>query len=229
MVKMENLFKQYGYNLSEKQYRQFKNYCDILREYNAKFNLTAITDEKEIYIKHFIDSLSGKDFILGEKIADIGSGGGFPALPLKIIFPDINLTMIEATGKKCGFLKDAVKFLELDKTIVINARAEDFGKNKDFRENFDTVTARAVAKLNILSELCLPFVKKGGVFIAYKGKADEEIVRAENAVKTLGGKIKEVKKFSLNGDDRTVIVIEKTNETPAEFPRANAKIKKKPL
>lgn len=229
MVKMKNLFKEYGYDLSEKQLGQFKVYCDILREYNAKFNLTAITDEKEIYIKHFIDSLSGKEFVVGEKLTDIGSGGGFPALPLKITLPETDLTMIEATEKKCGFLRDAVKFLGLNKVTVINARAEDLGKDKNFRENFDTVTARAVAKLNILSELCLPFVKKGGVFIAYKGKADEESVEAENAVKILGGKIKKEKKFSLNGDDRTVIVIEKTNETPTEFPRANAKIKKRPL
>lgn len=226
---MKKLFENYGYNLSEKQLALFNEYYGILTEYNQKFNLTAITEKNEVYIKHFIDSLSGAEFVSGEKLTDIGSGGGFPSIPLKILLPEIKLTMVEATEKKCGFLKEAAKFLKLSDVTVVNARAEDIAKDKNFRESSDTVTARAVAKLDILSELCLPFVKKGGKFIAYKGKAEEELSAAENAVKILGGEFFETKKFSLNGDERTLVVIKKVKNTPDVYPRTNAKIRKKPL
>ncbi len=226
---MKELFKSYGYDFSDEINEDFEKYYDILIEYNSRFNITAITEKKDVFVKHFIDSLSGKDLIFGDNILDIGSGGGFPALPLKIIYPKKRFTLIEATGKKCVFLKAVTDLLKLNSVTVVNARAEELSKNENFREKFDTVTARAVARLNVLTELCLPFVKIGGKFIAYKGNSEEEIKEAENAVKVLGGRINTVKEFTLNDEKRSIIEIVKEKNTPDLFPRTNAKIKKNPL
>lgn len=226
---MEDFFEKYNIILSEEKKEKFSLFYNILKEYNEKFNLTAITEEKEVYIKHFIDSLLGEKCISGKKMIDIGSGGGFPAIPIKILKDDVFLTLVEATGKKCEYLKILSEKLELKNVEVINARAEELAFNKNYREKFDVCTARAVAKLNILCEYCLPYIKVGGEFVAFKGVATEEIKEAENAVKTLGGVIKKVERFDLEGATRDIVLIEKIKPTEIKYPRSNGKIRKNPL
>ena len=226
---MEKLFKEYGLNIDENKKNLFKSYFSLLTEYNSRFNITAITDEREVIVKHFIDSALGVELLKGETLADVGSGGGFPAIPLKILKPDLKITLIEATEKKCEFLKTVADTLNLKEVTVLCGRAEEFAKKSEYREKFDICTARAVARLNILSEYCLPFVKKGGIFLAYKGDADEEVRDSENAVKILGGKIITHDKYVLEGAKRSLIVIETQKNTDAKYPRGNARIKNKPL
>ena len=225
---MENLFKNAGFIISQNQLDLFEEYYKLLTVYNEKFNITAITDKKEVYIKHFIDSLFGAKFINGNFL-DVGSGGGFPAIPLKIFKPELSATLLDATGKKCDFLREVVKQLKLDKVNVVLGRAEELAHDKALREKFDYVTARAVAGLPVLTEYCLPFVKVGGKFVAYKGDAEQEIKDSENALKILGGKIEKTEKIDLFGNNRTIIVINKDKATDKLYPRTNAKIKKKPL
>ncbi|MDE6667788.1 MAG: 16S rRNA (guanine(527)-N(7))-methyltransferase RsmG [Clostridia bacterium] len=218
-----------GYEQFSEKFREFS---EILTEFNQKYNLTAISDEKEVYIKHFFDSIyPQKYFPEGAKVVEIGSGGGFPSVPLKIVRDDLNFTLIESTGKKCEYLKHVVDNLGFCGVQVLNIRAEDGGKDKFLREKFDIATARAVARLNTLCEYCLPFVKIGGRFIAYKGDADEEIKEAENAIKTLGGEVEKVEKYDLpeGFGRRTVIVIKKVKSTPAKYPRGRGLERKKPL
>lgn len=219
-------------NLSEKQRELLKNFFKILVEENEKINLTSITEEKEVYIKHFEDSLSGAEFFpAGAKVIEIGSGGGFPSIPLKIARDDLNFTLLEATGKKCEYLKKTGEKLGFNGFIVLNGRAEDYGKKPLYREKFDVVTARAVARLNSLAEYCIPFVKVGGFFIAYKGDAEEEIREAEKAIEVLGCEKVEEKIFELseNYGKRRVIVYKKVKNTPPEYPRGNGKEKKNPI
>ena len=226
---MEKLFKEYGLDIDENIKNLFKSYYSLLLEYNSRFNITAITDEREVVIKHFIDSALGVELLKGETLADVGSGGGFPAIPLKILKPELKVTLIEATEKKCEFLKTVADTIGLKDITVLCGRAEEFAKKSEYREKFDICTARAVARLNILSEYCLPFVKRGGIFLAYKGDADEEARDSENAVKILGGKIITHDKYVLDGAKRSLIVIEKQKNTDAKYPRGNARIKNKPL
>lgn len=225
---MENIFTRFGFNLSEKQLSAFENYYDLLNFYNAKFNITAITERSEVYLKHFVDSIIGAKYIEGDFL-DVGSGGGFPAIPVKILKPELNATLVDATGKKCEFLKEVVKELGLTNVRVICGRAEDLAHDGVYREKFDCATARAVAALPVLTEYCLPFVKIGGKFVAYKGGAEEEILSAKNAVKILGGKFETNEKFDLSGNSRTIVVIKKEKATDRIYPRPNAKIRKKPL
>lgn len=227
-----NKIKDAEINLTAKQEEKFERFCEILKEYNEKFNLTSITDDEGIYEKHFADSLKGEEFFpLNANVIEIGSGGGFPSVPLKIAREDLSFTLLEATEKKCGYLRTVGKELSFENFKVVCGRAEEFGKKTESREKFDVATARAVARLNVLCEYCMPFVKKGGCFVAYKGDAEEEIKEAEKAVEILGGKIIEVKDFILSEKSgrRNVIVIKKERETPAEYPRLNGAIKKKPL
>lgn len=226
---MKNFFNSYGLVLSDKAQEKFEKYYRLLTEYNDKFNITAITEREEVIVKHFIDSAIGGVLISGKTIIDVGSGGGFPAIPLKIMNDDLDLTMVEATGKKAGFLEVLIKELDLKNTRVINKRAEDLAKDGKFREKFDVCTARAVARLNTLSEYCMPFVKVGGVFVAYKGNAKEELAEAESAIKILGGKLKEVKEYKIDGAERTLAVIEKISVTDKKYPRGNGKERKNPL
>ena len=191
-----------------------------------------VREQKEVYIKHFEDSLSGAEFFpAGAKVIEIGSGGGFPSIPLKIARDDLNFTLLEATGKKCEYLKKTGEKLGFNGFIVLNGRAEDYGKNPLYREKFDVVTARAVARLNSLAEYCIPFVKVGGLFIAYKGDAEEEIREAEKAIEVLGCEKVEEKIFELseNYGKRRVIVYKKVKNTPPEYPRGNGKEKKNPI
>lgn len=227
-----NKFKDAKINLTSKQEEKFEDFCKILKEYNEKFNLTSITDDEGIYEKHFEDSLKGEEFFpLNANVIEIGSGGGFPSVPLKIAREDLSFTLLEATEKKCGYLRTVGEELGFENFKVVCGRAEELGKKTEYREKFDVATARAVARLNVLCEYCMPFVKKGGCFVAYKGDAEAEIKEAEKAVEILGGKIIEVKDFILSerSGRRNVIVIKKESETPAEYPRLNGAIKKKPL
>lgn len=228
-VDMEKTFLSYGIKISEKQAEKFNKYMELLLEYNEKFNITAITDKEEIKLKHFVDSGIGVKYFTRGKYIDIGSGGGFPAIPVKILNDDLDLTLVEATGKKCSFLQAIIKELDLKNTTVINARAEDLAKDDKYREKFDYASARAVARLNTLCEYCLPFVGVGGSFIAYKGDAEEELLESKNAIKILGGKIEKVERYSLDDAKRTLIEIKKVSTTNIKYPRANGQIKKKPL
>ena len=228
---MELLFKNNGVLLNDYQIEKLKEFKNLLVFYNNKFNLTSIKEENEIYIKHFYDSIyCEKYFGKNSKGIEIGSGGGFPSIPLMIYRDDLTFTLVESTGKKCEYLKEVIKTLNL-KGEVINARAEDLGKNENYREKFDFVTARAVAKLNTLSEYCIPFIKEGGVFIAYKGENKEEIIESENAIKTLGGKLYKNENYflPLNMGERNVYVIKKIEKTPLKYPRGNGKERSKPL
>ena len=226
---MKNLFLEYGITLTKPQEKQFDKYAELLVKYNGFFNLTSITDRRDINIKHFIDSAICQQLLIGESLIDIGSGGGFPALPIKIIKPELKITLVDATEKKCEFLKIVAKELNLENVEVICGRAEELAKDPKYREKFDICTARAVARLNILAEYCIPFIKKGGMFVAFKGDCDDEIKEAGKAIETLGGNIILQDKYLLDGAKRTLVVIEKEERTPDRYPRSNAKIKNKPL
>ncbi len=210
----------------------FECYFDELVLCNKKFNLTSILSKNEVFIKHFIDSAVGADnFKQNANVLEVGSGAGFPSLPLKIVRSDLQFTLVESTGKKCGFLTEIVDKLNLNGVKVVNARAEELAMDALYRERYDAVCARAVARLNVLCEYCLPFVKVGGTFIAYKGDCDEEIKEAENAIKILGAKIKKVERYALPDGlgDRALVIIEKIKPTPEKYPRGNGKERKQPI
>lgn len=226
---MRKIFNEYGITLDAKAIERFENYYDLLIYYNGKFNITAITEKREVIVKHFVDSLLGADKIYPQSLIDVGSGGGFPAIPLKIFKENISLTMLEATKKKCEFLKEVINKLDLKDVTIVNGRAEDLAKDVSFREKFDCCTARAVARLNTLSEYCMPFVKVGGKFISYKGESREEVLEAKNAINLLGGKLEEVKEYTLDGANRSLVVIKKIKSTDKKYPRGNGKERKYPL
>ena len=205
---------------------------EILVEWNEKMNLTAITDREGVYLKHFYDSLTiAFDFPFSNQIiCDVGAGAGFPSVPLKIVYPELNVTIVDSLNKRITFLNHLFKELELDHIQAVASRAEDFCK--DHRESFDIVMARAVARLNILDELCLPLVKKDGYFLSLKGlKAPEELKDAKGGIKVLGGEVMDDFTFTLSdqNDHRHNIVIKKVKSTPAKYPRNYGQIKKKPL
>ena len=205
----------------------FDCYYELLVFWNERFNLTAITEKDEVEVKHFIDSLSSVDLISeNASLLDIGSGAGFPSLPLKIVRPDITLTMVDSVNKKVGFLNEVVKRLNLEGAIAIHSRAEDLDKDK----KYDFVVSRAVASLSTLLEYCLPFVKEGGYLIAYKSeKTDEEILESKNALTILGGTIDKVVDKSHNGLNRKLIVVKKIAPTPKKYPRGKNLPRVKPL
>ncbi|MBQ7770610.1 MAG: 16S rRNA (guanine(527)-N(7))-methyltransferase RsmG [Clostridia bacterium] len=204
----------------------------LLLEYNQKYNLTAILEEKDVYYKHFLDSAAGVDlFEEGAKVAEIGSGAGFPSMVLKILRPDLEFSLFESVGKKCEFLRAVVDNFGFTGMHIYNIRAEDAARDEKFRERFDFVTARAVARMNTLCEYCLPFVKVGGKFIAYKSGDITEINEAKNAYKILGGRLSDVKEYALpeGYGDRILAVVEKTKATPLKYPRGQGKERKNPL
>lgn len=207
---------------------QYKIFIDYLLEVNAHTNLTTITDIDEIKIKHIEDSLSVLDLIKeNDKVLDIGSGAGFPGIPLAIE-KEIDLTLIDSVNKKVNFMNQAIEKIDLKNARAIHSRAEDFAK--DNREKYDVVVSRAVANMTTLSELCLPFVKVGGIFIALKGpKADEELEEAKNAIKILGGKVIDVERFDLSGNERANILVKKIHPTKHKYPRGKNLPKTKPL
>jgi len=220
-----------GITLTPQQVNQFKQYFKILVEWNEKMNLTAITDEEGVYLKHFYDSLTiAFDFdFTDQSIVDVGAGAGFPSVPLKIVYPELKITIVDSLTKRITFLNHLFKELNLSNCQAISARAEDYAK--DHRQKCDIVMARAVARLNILDELCLPLVKVGGYFLALKGlKATEELEEAGKGIVLLGGQVEKSIDFTLTNDNhRSNISIKKLRDTPAKYPRMFGKIKKQPL
>lgn len=223
-----------GIEASDKQIELFEGYRHLLLEKNKVMNLTAIEDEEEVNYKHFLDSilpLTMVDIKENASLIDIGTGAGFPAVPMKIMRPDIKMTLLDSLNKRINFLKEVNQELSLGIENLIHGRAEELGRQAKYREQFNIVIARAVSQLNTLSEYALPFVKPGGYFIAMKGpKAEEEIASGENAVKLLNGKIEMVEEYSLTGEEqRTLILIKKTGNTAKKYPRGGGKPKKAPL
>ena len=217
--------------LGEKKER-LEAFRALLLEYNQRYNLTTILEEKDVYYKHFLDSAAGMDlFSKNAKVAEIGSGAGFPSIVLKILRDDLSFDLFESVGKKCEFLSVVVDKLGLSNTAVHNIRAEDAAKSAECREKFDFVTARAVARMNTLCEYCMPFVKVGGKFIAYKSGDITEIEEAKTAYKILGGKLAGVYPYALpeNYGDRVLAVVEKNKPTPPKYPRGQGKERKSPL
>lgn len=221
-----------GLQINEDIIDSLDKFAYMLTEKNKVMNLTAITDADGIAVKHFADSLSllkAADIKSGAKVLDLGTGAGFPGIPLLIAKPYINLTLIDSTAKKLGFVAESIDALGLQ-AEVFHTRAEEAGKNKNYREKYDFVVSRAVAALNVLCEYCLPFVKVGGKFLAMKSAlAEEELKNASNALNILGGRVADKFSFNLTDGERTVIIIEKVKETPAKYPRVSAQIAKKAL
>ena len=210
-------------NFTEEQINKFYKYMNLLLEWNEKINLTAITDPKEVILKHFIDSLTINKYLKqNSTLADVGTGAGFPGIPLKIVRPDLKITLVDSLNKRINFLNIVIDELELKNITAVHSRIEDFGKNKQYREKFDYVTARAVANLAVLSEYLLPIIKVGGQAIGMKGSnVKEELVDGKNAIGVLGGKLSCVDEFVLPDSDifRNVVVIDKIKNTPGRFPR----------
>lgn len=224
-----------GISLSGKQLEQCENFYRLLVETNKSLNLTAIIDEREAAIKHFIDSLTCLKVMplkKGTSLLDVGAGAGFPGIPLLICCPGIKITMIEAAAKKVNFLKQAIKELRLENIEAVHARAEDFGRDKNHREKYDVVVSRAVAALAVLAEYCLPPLRVGGLFVAMKGpKLQEEIKAAENALVLLGGEIRKIVavKLPFTGDERKLVLIGKIRVTAEIYPRRAGIPTKNPL
>lgn len=226
--------QQVGLNFTESQQEEFATYCQMLLETNKVMNLTAITEPEEVAVKHMIDSLLmyDKAAVGGKTLADVGTGAGFPGLPLKLYDRTIKLTLIDSLAKRLKFLEEVLKALNLTDVTLIHGRAEDVGQNPALREKFQIVTARAVASLPVLAEYCLPLVSVGGRFYALKGnKYQEEILEGKRAVKLLGGEIENVQEVKLPGleDKRAIIIIRKAKPTEKKYPRKAGTASKKPL
>ncbi len=237
--KFEKIIGSFGIELGKEQYAQFIRYYELLVKWNEVMNLTAITEYDEVVVKHFADSLSlvkampmtsgnGK----GCSLIDIGTGAGFPGIPLKIAFPGLKITLLDSLNKRVGFLNTVIEELGLKGIEALHGRAEDYAKKGQLRESFDICVSRAVANLSTLSEYCLPYVKVGGKFIAYKSeKTEEEVCGARNALDKLGGRLSECVEFNLPDTDmyRTLVVIDKEKETPGKYPRKAGTPSKEPL
>ncbi|WP_080066627.1 16S rRNA (guanine(527)-N(7))-methyltransferase RsmG [Ruminiclostridium hungatei] len=229
----------YGKDLSERQISQFFIYMELLKEWNQKMNLTAITDDREIVVKHFIDSMSILPHIKDEKLRliDVGTGAGFPGIPLKIINPDLDVTLLDSLDKRVKFLNEVIKAAgisgnnEISEIKAVHGRAEDYGMNPQHREKYQIAVARAVANLPVLLEYCLPFVKINGIFIAMKGSNTEEIDNSVKALDILGGKITKIENLELPATniERNVVVVGKFRQTPTKYPRKAGKPAKEPL
>ncbi len=222
-------------NLEEGQKDQFEKYKKLLLEWNEKINITAITDEKEVDVKHFLDSLTAnatKLFDGKKKIIDVGTGGGFPGLPLKILNKDLDVTLLDSLNKRILFLQEVIKSLDLNGIEAIHGRAEELARKEEYREQYDICISRAVASLDTLSEYCIPFVKKDGYFIAMKGpQVEEEVEISRKAIDKLGGKIIRVEKIGIPCSDiyHSLIIIKKISESSTKYPRGGGKPKKNPL
>lgn len=217
--------------LSEKKLKQFYTYSGLLKEWNKKMNLTAITDDDGISIKHFLDSLAAEaafEIKKGAKIIDVGTGAGFPGLPLKIARDDLSVTLVDSLNKRINFLNEVIKAADIKNAETVHSRAEDLGRDKNYREKFDYAFSRAVAPLKILAEYDLPFVKEGGYFVALKSEnIEEELGEAKAMIGNLGGKVEEIKKVKIPFSDitRSIVIIKKDKKTPDAFPRSAKKIK----
>ncbi|MCR5279573.1 MAG: 16S rRNA (guanine(527)-N(7))-methyltransferase RsmG [Lachnospiraceae bacterium] len=239
---LSNLLNKYDLSLDDNKLQQFLDYYNLLVEWNEKINLTAITDYKEVCLKHFLDSLSlvkmfdsledmCKHFT-GKTLCDVGTGAGFPGIPLKILLPELRVTLFDSLDKRVRFLNEVITKLKLDGIEAVHGRAEDLART-EYRASFDYSTARAVASLPVLCEYCIPFLKEGGTFIAYKSDVDSEIQNSEHALSVLGGEIVSRENFSLSDDsetiDRSIIFIKKSGVTPDTYPRKAGKPSKQPL
>ncbi len=234
MKEFEQGLKELSLELTDYQKQQFIDYYEILIEKNKVMNLTTITEVSEVIKKHFLDSLTLIKVIelKNQKLLDLGTGAGFPGIPLKIVFPELEIVLLDSLNKRLIFLQEVIDRLQLKKIITLHGRAEDYGRDASYREKFDLCVSRAVAKLSTLSELCLPYVNKDGFFISYKsGKVEEELIFSERAFKLLGAKLEAANTFLLPGTDieRTLVVIKKVEKTPKNYPRSAGKPTKEPL
>ena len=231
--KMQEKSKDLGVRFLVEQAEQFFDYMNLLIEWNEKMNLTAITDPEEIILKHFIDSITIlKDIEDGSKVVDVGTGAGFPGIPLSIMNPTLKITLVDSLNKRLIFLQEVVNKLGLKNIEIVHARAEEFGQNKKYRETFDIATSRAVANLSTLSEYLIPLVKVGGKVISMKAaEAQEEINEAKKAIEVLGGEIEKIDEFNLPQSDigRTVVIIKKEKQTPGKYPRKPGTPSKEPI
>ena len=223
----------YQKSITQYQVEQFAKYMDILKEWNNKINLTAIEDDREIIIKHFIDSISILPYVKDQKqrLIDVGTGAGFPGIPLKIVNENMEVTLLDSLDKRVKFLNEVIKSINISKINAVHGRAEDFGINPHYREQYDIAVARAVANLPVLLEYCLPFVKINGIFIAMKGSNTEEFDNCTKALDILGGKIEKIEKMVLpfTNIERNVVVVRKFRQTPTKYPRKAGKPVKEPL
>lgn len=232
MNKLNDITRQFGLELSERQLQQFSKYYDILVEWNSFMNLTAITDKDDVIIKHFADSLllyKYKDLHNNLNVLDVGTGAGFPGIPLKIAFPELNVTLMDSLNKRLNFLNEVIKELELENVETVHARAEDGGRNPVYREKYDLVVSRAVANLATLSEWCLPFVKVGGYFIPYKSNAlNDEMTDGKKAIRILGGQVENIFNTNIPETDnqRSFVFVKKIAETDKKYPRKPGASKK---
>lgn len=232
---LEEGCKELGITLDENQKKQFTDFYEYLVEKNKVMNLTGITEFQEVLIKHFLDSLAcvkAVDMSRIKRIMDIGTGAGFPGVPLKIAFPHLEACLLDSLKKRFNFLEETFQMLKLENITAIHGRAEEYAKNKQYRETYDLCVSRAVSNLATLSEYCLPYVKTGGYFISYKsGTVQEEVEQAQKAVKILGGKIQDVVYFQLPDSEiqRSLVVIEKIKATPGRYPRKAGTPLKEPL
>lgn len=225
-----------GISLTEMQVEQFEKYYEMLIEKNKVMNLTAITERDEVVLKHFIDSVAlAQVYNLKDKsysVIDVGTGAGFPGIPLKIVFPQLKITLFDSLNKRVKFLQEVIDELGLEDITAIHGRAEEGGRNKDMREQFDIAVSRAVANMAVLSEYCIPFVKQGGYFIPYKtGKIEEELAQGRKAISILGGKYEKTEKLMLPDSDigRSFVFINKVKPTPKAYPRKAGTASKQPL
>ena len=232
---LEEGCRELGITLDEIQKKQFTDFYEYLVEKNKVMNLTGITEFQEVLIKHFLDSLAcvkAVDMGRIKRIMDIGTGAGFPGVPLKIAFPHLEACLLDSLKKRVNFLEETFQMLKLENITAIHGRAEEYAKNKQYRETYDLCVSRAVSNLATLSEYCLPYVKTGGYFISYKsGTVQEEVEQAQKAVKILGGKIQDVVYFQLPDSEiqRSLVVIEKIKATPGRYPRKAGTPLKEPL
>ena len=232
-VQIRNAFDKLELSLTEKQVEQFLCYYELLIQKNKVMNLTAITEFDDVVLKHFLDSLMiCKMQRLEGSLIDVGTGAGFPGIPLKIMYPDLNVILLDSLNKRIQFLNEVIQDLGLKNVEAIHGRAEDYAKQKIYREQFDLCVSRAVANLSSLAEYCIPFVKIGGCFISYKsGKIQEELESAKKAINLFGGKLEQVKEFELPGTDisRCLLQIRKINATPLKYPRKAGVPTKEPI
>ena len=232
---LEEGCRELGITLDEIQKKQFTDFYEYLVERNKVMNLTGITEFQEVLVKHFLDSLAcvkAVDMSRIKRIMDIGTGAGFPGVPLKIAFPHLEACLLDSLKKRVNFLEETFQMLKLENITAIHGRAEEYAKNKQYRETYDLCVSRAVSNLATLSEYCLPYVKTGGYFISYKsGTVQEEVEQAQKAVKILGGKIQDVVYFQLPDSEiqRSLVVIEKIKATPGRYPRKAGTPLKEPL
>lgn len=233
--KFDNELEKMNIRLTDDQKSQFDLYYELLIEWNRIMNLTGITDYDEVNLKHFTDSLTVSriiDMAQINTLIDVGTGAGFPGIPIKIAFPHIKVYLLDSLNKRIKFLNEVIKKLGLKNIYAFHGRAEDFAKDRQYREKFDVCVSRAVANLSTLSEYCIPFVKTGGYFVSYKGgDSDEEVIRSENAITLLGGEIENTDRFFLPDTDmgRTLIKIRKRKSTPNRYPRKAGIPSKEPL